>query len=281
MLIGASLAFGIVVAILVGAYVRRNRRGPSDRLGWGVVLGLGFAVPILVLSSLFLFGNVFLLRDTSMPTASASPSERPQLTVRVIAHQFWWEFRYPGSGAVTANELHIPVRTPVQVLLFTRDVIHSFWVPQLNHKIDAIPDQVNRLLLYADEPGRYRGQCAEYCGLQHAHMGVYVFADPPERFRAWLAEQAKPAPRDDALFDDKCGSCHTVRGTRANGNTGPDLTHLASRTSLAALTIPNSRERLRQWLRDTQGVKPGTPMPSVPLTDAQVERLVDYLESLR
>jgi cytochrome c oxidase subunit 2 len=286
MLAGAALGLAVVAGILLAAYVRRNRAGvpgarDGDRVAWTVVLGLGIVVPVLVLSSLFLFSNIFLLRETSLPTASAAPSEQPKLTVRVVAHQFWWEIRYPGSTAVTANELHIPARTPVEVTVFSRDVIHSFWVPQLNHKIDAIPDQVNRLLIYADSPGRYRGQCAEYCGLQHAHMGLYVVAEPPERFRAWLARESKPATRDDALFDAKCGSCHTIRGTTATGNTGPDLTHVATRTSLGALTLRNSREHMRQWLRHTQDVKPGNPMPEVPLTDAQLGRLVTYLESLR
>jgi cytochrome c oxidase subunit 2 len=281
MLAGAALGLAVVAGILLGAYVRRNRSdGPSDRVAWGVVIGLGVVVPICVLSSLFLFSNIFLLRETSLPTAAAASSERPKLTVRVIGHQFWWEIRYPGTTAITANELHIPARTPVQVLVYTRDVIHSFWVPQLNHKIDAIPDQVNRLLIYADRVGSYRGQCAEYCGLQHAHMGLYVFAEPPDQFRAWLQHESKPAP-DNALFDRKCGSCHTIRGTAAIGNTGPDLTHVASRTSLAALTIRNSPEHLRQWLRHTQEVKPGNPMPDVPLADAQVAELVDYLETLR
>jgi cytochrome c oxidase subunit 2 len=141
---------------------------------------------------------------------------------------------------------------------------------------------VNRVELYADEPGRYRGQCAEFCGLQHAHMGLYVFAQPEAAFRSWLAEESKQAAGgDDPLFDAKCGSCHTIRGSAASGAAGPDLTHVASRTSLAALTIPNSPERLRQWIGDPQGVKPGNPMPDVPLTDAQLGLLVTYLESLR
>jgi cytochrome c oxidase subunit 2 len=177
----------------------------------GVVIGFGVVVPIIVLSTLFLFGNIFLLRDTSLPTAAAAPADRIRLTIRVVGHQFWWEVRYPGTPAVTANEIHIPVRTPVQVLLYSKDVIHSFWVPELNKKIDAIPDQTNRLLLYADEPGRYRGQCLEFCGLQHAHMGMVVFAEPQAQFRQWLAEQARPAGKKLALFDEKCGSCHAIR----------------------------------------------------------------------
>jgi cytochrome c oxidase subunit 2 len=234
-----------------------------------------------VLSSLFLFANIVLIRDTALPTAAAAQADRPTLAVHVIAHQFWWEVRYSGTNAVTANEIHIPVRTNVEVLLSTRDVIHSFWVPQLNKKMDTLPEQTNRLLLYADRPGRYRGQCAEFCGLQHAHMGLYVFADPAVDFRSWLARQAKPAGGSSPLFVEKCGSCHAIRGTDATSNVGPDLTHVGSRTSLAALTIPNTRERMREWLRDPQRVKPGNTMPAVPLSRAELDELVAYLEARR
>jgi cytochrome c oxidase subunit 2 len=170
----------------------------------------------------------------------------------------------------------------VKVLVYTDDVIHSFWVPELNRKIDMVPDQTNNVLLYADEPGRYRGQCAEFCGLQHAHMGFYVFADAPVNFRAWLARQSHPASSPEAgLFDDKCGACHAIRGTPAESDVGPDLTHLASRTSLAALALPNTAGHLAQWIRDPQSVKPGSQMPAVPLTQLEIAKLVAYLESLR
>jgi cytochrome c oxidase subunit II len=287
MLAGAALGFALVAAILLAAYVRRNRAGvprahDGDRVAFGVVLAFGIVIPILVLSSLFLFGNIFLIRDTTMPTAAAAAaSERPKLTVRVTGHQFWWEVRYPGTAVVTANEIHIPVRTPVRVLLHTDDVIHSLWIPQLNRKTDLLPEQTNQLLLYAEKAGRYRGGCYEYCGLQHAHMGIYVFAEPAPQFRAWLARQAKPASVAPAVFLDKCASCHAIRGTAAHSGVGPDLTHVGSRTSLAALTIPNTPVRLREWLQHTQRVKPGSEMPDVPLTDAQVRRLVSYLESRR
>jgi cytochrome c oxidase subunit 2 len=287
MLIGSALAFGIVVLILAGAWVRRNRPGvpgvrDGDRAALGVVLVFGLAVPIVVLSTLFLFSNIFLIRDTTLPSASAATSDRPKLTIRVIGHQFWWEVRYPGTNAVTANEIHIPVRTPVKVLVYTDDVIHSFWVPELNRKIDMVPDQTNNVLLYADKPGRYRGQCAEFCGLQHAHMGFYVFADSPVTFRAWLARQSQPSSSPGTgLFDDKCGACHAIRGTPAESDVGPDLTHLASRTSLAALALPNTAGHLAQWIRDPQSVKPGSQMPAVPLTQLEIAKLVAYLESLR
>jgi cytochrome c oxidase subunit II len=286
MLIGSTLAFGIVALILAAAWVRRNRPGipgvkDGDRAAFGVVLILGLTVPVVVLSALFLFSDIFLIRDTTVPTASASAAEKPKLTIRVIGHQFWWEVRYPGTTAVTANEIHIPVRTPVQVLVHTDDVIHSFWVPELNRKIDLIPDQTNRVLLYADKPGRYRGQCAEFCGLQHAHMGFYVFADPPAQFRAWLARVSRPATHVSPVFQKYCASCHTIRGTPATSRVGPDLTHIGSRTSLAALAIPNSPARLAQWIRDPQSIKPGSQMPSLDLTDSEIAQLDAYLEKLK
>jgi cytochrome c oxidase subunit II len=173
------------------------------------------------------------------------------------------------------------VRTKVLVFVHSDDVIHSFWVPQLNRKIDVFPDQVNRVELYADKVGRYRGQCAEFCGLQHAHMSFYVFADPPAKFQHWLAQQAKPAKRFNALFDQKCASCHAIRGTPAHAHVGPDLTHVGSRTSLAAVTVPNTPGRMREWLRETQRVKPGALMPDLNLTNGQVQQLTTYLESLK
>ena len=284
MLIGCALAFGILVAVLLMGFVRRRRPGvpggvEADKAGWGAVLGLGIVIPILAISALFFFANIFLVRQTSVPTANAAAADRPTLAIHVVGHQFWWEVRYPGTRAVTANEIHIPVRTNVVVTLHTDDVIHSFWVPQLNKKVDLLPEQVNNVLLYADKPGRYRGQCAEFCGLQHAHMGLYVFADPPAAFRRWLAAQAKPATQTSSLFDDKCSSCHAIRGTPATSHVGPDLTHVGSRTSLAALTIPNTPARLREWIQDPQRVKPGSSMPAVPLTSAQIASLVRYLEA--
>jgi cytochrome c oxidase subunit II len=281
MLIGCSLGLAVVLAILIGAWFRRNRTGvpgvaEGDKLAFRVVVGLGVVVPILAISALFFFANIFLLRDTSPPASAATTRT---MTIRVVGHQFWWEARYPGTDVVTANEIHIPVRTDVVLLLHTDDVIHSFWVPQLNKKQDMLPEQTTRLLIYADRAGRYRGQCAEFCGLQHARMGMFVFADPPAKFRAWLRAQAKPAGAASPLFVSKCGSCHTIRGTGAIGDTGPDLTHVGSRTSLAAATIPNTPARMRQWIVNPQDVKPGNQMPREPLTPSQISQLVAYLEA--
>jgi cytochrome c oxidase subunit 2 len=184
---------------------------------------------------------------------------------------------------VTANEIHIPARTRVNLVAVTGDVIHSFWVPQLNRKIDMIPGRRNRILLYADQPGRYRGQCAEFCGLQHAHMAMYVIAQEPGDFQRWLRGQAAPAatPPPRAFTAYGCGSCHTIRGTDANGTVGPDLTHVGSRETLAALTLPNDRASLAEWLRDPQHVKPGNKMPDLGLRQRDADALVSYLEGLK
>jgi cytochrome c oxidase subunit II len=277
-MLGAS-GFGllVIVGILAAAWFRRGSRG-RDRPGTLTVVVLGIVTPILVLVALFAYSDIFLIRGTSPPAASAAVKDT--LGIHVISHQFWWEVRY-GGNAVTANEIHIPVRTPVVVSVHSDDVIHSFWVPQLNRKIDVFPDQVNRVELYADKVGRYRGQCAEFCGLQHAHMGFYVYADPRPVFERWLARQRRPAVKTSALFMSKCSSCHAIRGTPATSRVGPDLTHVGSRSSLAAVTIPNTETRMEEWLRDPQRVKPGVLMPDLNLTDAQVGALARYLEKLK
>src|SRR3954451_21167 len=218
MLGGSVVGLGLIAAILIASWFRRDRSG-GDKPAMAVILGLGIATPIVVLAALFVYSDIFLIRDTSPPVANAATGR--EMTVHVIGRQFWWEVRYPDARVVTANEIHIPVRTHVEVLVHTDDVIHSFWVPQLNRKIDRKPEQVNRVELYADTPGRYRGQCAEFCGLQHAHMGFYVFADPPAAFRRWLRAQAKPAAHELPLFASECGECHAIRGTSATSRVGP------------------------------------------------------------
>jgi cytochrome c oxidase subunit 2 len=291
---GSAVGFSVIAGILFFAWVRRGRRGigrddqgakPGERVTTAIVLGLGFAVPIVVIATLFVVSDVFLIRTTQAPAAATT-----KLTVRVIGHQWFWEVRYPGTTAVTANEIHIPARTPVLVEATTADVIHSFWVPRLNRKIDMIPGRVNEIELYADAPGSYRGQCSEFCGLQHAHMAMVVDAQPPAQFRSWLAGMAKPAPPpatalerfgERVFLDGACSSCHTIRGTSASGDVGPDLTHLASRTTLGALTVSNTPEELASWITDSQHVKPGNQMPDVEIDPAQLRALVSYLNSLK
>ena len=294
MMTGAWIGLAVVVALLLLSWKRARRRGvgndtegdkPGEKVGWYVVIGGGIVVPIVLLVVLFAVSNLFVIRTTQAPAAGST-----RLTVLVIGHQWWWEIRYPGSDAVTANEIHIPVRTPVRVEVRTDDVIHSFWVPQLNRKIDTLPGETNAIELYADAAGRYRGECAEFCGLQHAHMGLYVFAEPRPRFERWLAAQARPATEPsgslaaqgrDAFMNGTCSTCHAIRGTSASGNAGPDLTHLADRTTIASLRLPNTPERLRDWIGDPQRYKPGNEMPTVHIPPDELRALVAYLRGLR
>ncbi len=289
---GAFIGLALVVGLLLLSWVRRGRRGfgdphdphPGEKQGLIVVVGLGVGLALATVIAVFVV-SARVLRVTEAPAADSTA-----LTVHVIGHQWWWEVRYPGTTAVTANEIHIPVRTRVNLVATTADVIHSFWVPELNRKIDTIPGQRNRILLYADRAGVYRGECAEYCGLQHAHMAMLVFAQPRAAFRAWLRRQERPAAKPASalqrrgarvFLDGPCSSCHTVRGTSASGYVGPDLTHLASRTTLAADTIPNRRGYLGGWILDSQHIKPGNQMPDIDLTGPQLQALLAYLEQLR
>ncbi|HKU59401.1 MAG TPA: cytochrome c oxidase subunit II [Gaiellaceae bacterium] len=284
---GAWIGLALIVALLIWSWRRAHRPGlggdthgdkPGEKAAWYVVLGLGIATPIVVMAAIFVIGDIFVIKTTEAPAANAT-----KLTVQVIGHQWWWEVRYPGTTAVTANELHIPVRTPVRIDVTTADVIHSFWVPRLNRTIDAIPGRVNSIELYADAVGRYRGQCDEFCGLQHAHMAFYVYADPPAKFRTWLANQEQPvrAPLPAAFNTAGCSTCHTIRGTSASGDVGPDLTHLASRSTLAALAIPNRRDYLAHWIVDAQSIKPGNLMPNLHLSSRELSALLTYLKGLK
>jgi len=291
---GAWIGIALVVFLLAWSWKRRNRRGfgrdrfgvkPGEKPSWFVVVGLGIVTPMIVIATLFVISDIFLIRTTEAPAKTAT-----SMTVDVTGHEWWWEFRYPGTRAVTANELHIPVRTPVRIVVHTADVIHSFWVPQLNRKIDTIPGQDNSIELDADHVGVYRGACAEFCGLQHAHMDFLVYADPPAVFRRWLANEAKPAATPtsalakqghDVFMSGTCSSCHAIRGTAAGGDVGPDLTHVGSRATLAAVTIPNDKGDLAAWIPDSQHFKPGNQMPNMSLTGRQLQALLAYLEGLR
>jgi cytochrome c oxidase subunit 2 len=286
---GSAIGFTVIVFLLGLGWRRRNREGlpfgGTEATATKLVVILGIAVPIVVLSALFVWSDIFVMRATSAPNPATT-----KLTVEVVGHQFWWEARYPGSRAVTANEIHIPAGQRVNLVVTSADVIHSFWIPRLNRKIDMIPGRRNRIVLEAERPGRYRGQCYEFCGLQHAHMGMVVVAEPPAQFRAWLANMAKEAKppaggearRGRAVFlSEACSGCHQIRGTQAHASVGPDLTHLGTRRTIAGLTLPNTRDALRRWIRDPQHEKPGVRMPALPLSDSDARAVVAYLESLR
>lgn len=278
MIVTATLVTVLVFAILVAALLPGDRtvlRRISDR---GYVVGLGIVMPVVILLT---------LSGLTVAAIDATPREG-DLTIEVVGHQYWWEVRYPGTDAVTANEIHIPAGRRVRVELLSDDVIHSFWVPALAPKIDMVPGQTNHMILEADEPGTYRGQCAEFCGAQHARMALQVIAEPPEQYDAWVQAQAAPARTATGVeagrrtfLSQACAGCHTVRGTDARGDVGPDLTHLASRRTLAALTIPNDREHLTEWVRDPQAIKSGALMPPSVLGPDELEAVVAYLETLR
>src|SRR5919199_1352888 len=282
MLVGSAIGFAVIATLLLLGWIRRNRAslpfGGGEAAGQALVIGLGIGVPIVVLSALFVWSDIFVIRSTAAPSPRST-----SMTVKVIGHQWWWELRYANAKAVTANELHIPTKTRVNVEGTTADVIHSFWLPELNRKIDLIPGRTNRVLLYADRPGTYPGMCSEFCGLQHANMEVIVIAQPRAQFQKWLSAQSAPAHTSAAgLFTDAgCADCHQIRGTDARGQVGPDLTHLASRTTLAAGTIPNDRAHLREWISNPQHVKPGNKMPRMHLSTDEVNHLVDFLEGLK
>ncbi|MEK7778125.1 MAG: cytochrome c oxidase subunit II, partial [Chloroflexota bacterium] len=222
--------------------------------------------------------------------AVSNPPSAPGVEVRVVAHQWWWEFKYPDLGVVTANEMYIPVGKVVNLTLESQDVIHSFWVPNLAGKMDMIPNRINSMWLQADEAKTYQGQCAEFCGIAHAHMRFLVIAVTQPEFDAWVQGQKSPpalsgeAERGAALFDQRgCASCHLIKGTAAKGQFGPNLTLFGSHTSVAAGTLENDAEgkNLARWLHDPQLVKPGTKMPNMKLGDEDIAALVAYLKSLK
>jgi cytochrome c oxidase subunit II len=275
----STFGLAVVVGLLVASWVKRGTTG-RERPATITVVVLGIVTPILVIAALFAYSDIFLIRGTSAPSPTSLVAKRA-LKITVVGHQFWWEARYPNGNVVTANEIHIPVRTPVVVSVTSDDVIHSFWVPELNRKMDLEPGRTNQVEIYASKVGKYRGQCAEFCGLQHAHMAFWVFADPPAVFARWLSREERPATQTSRLFLDKCSNCHQIQGTPATAKVGPDLTHVGSRTTIAAGTIPNTLADMEQWIAHPQEVKPGNLMPDLDLTDGQVHELATYLESLK
>ena len=217
------------------------------------------------------------------------PPDEPAHVVEVIGWMWWWEVRYPGTDVVTANEIHIPAGESVQVVLSAADVIHSFWVPQIAGKIDMFPGSDNTTWIKVDEPGIYRGQCAEFCGLQHTFMAKLLIVHEPEDYLAWLEREALPAVEpstpeqqrgQEVFMENQCLFCHAIRGTEAAGVVGPDLTHVMSRQTLGAATIPNSVGNIAAWTADPHEFKPGVKMPPVNFGGEDFEALIAYLVSL-
>jgi len=288
-----TAVFITVLAALIIGLVRgtrnrsRNDAVPvSDKtLTTGVGVAVGLTVAILIT---LLLASVWTGRQNASLHASSA------VTIAITGHQWWWEIQYedaiPSRRVVTANELHIPTNRPVVLKVTSRDVIHSFWVPNLQGKRDLIPGYTTALWLHAGRSGVFRGQCAEFCGMQHAHMALDVVAESDREFDGWLdamrqsgRDPPEPAARRgrDVFMQARCAGCHTIRGTEAAGQIAPDLTHIATRSTLGAGTLPNTPENMAAWIRDPQRVKPGNQMPPNPLAAADLQALVAYLETLR
>jgi cytochrome c oxidase subunit 2 len=280
--IGGALIFLAVMTLVVRAVLSAPRQIDGRR--W--IIGGGLVLPVVVLSALLIYG-------LGVGAALSHGHAENALRVHVIGKRWWWEVRYESPGGewiVLANELHLPVNRPVTLALTTDDVIHSFWVPALAGKIDMIPGRTNQLFVQANREGVYRGQCAEYCGSQHALMAFDIVVEAPEAFDEWLKGQQQPArePQSastqrgrEAFFRAGCNTCHTIRGTPARGQLGPDLTHVGSRRTLGAGTLPNHPGAMAGWIAGTQAIKPASLMPSMNvLPGAELRDLSAYLSEL-
>ena len=298
LIIAVSAVTYVVVLAATALAVRRARarrlhneladtRTETDR-GLARVVGIATALTTLLLL-------VYVTATARTGRAIAWPTEAQQpLTVEVTGLQWWWQFRYRDTVAsnwlTTSNELHIPVGRPVRVILLSNDVIHSFWIPELHGKQDLIPGHRNTTWIRADRPGTWKARCAEFCGFQHAKMAFDVVAESPAQFNQWYVRQLASAPQPtdssairghDVFVQRTCIMCHTIAGTPAGSGVGPELTHIASRPSIAAGSLPNNRENLARWILNPQLIKPGVKMPPNPLPPADMNALLDYLETLK
>jgi cytochrome c oxidase subunit 2 len=284
----AGAIFAIVFVLLAYSIVKFRRRSQDDGREPAQVYGstqveLAWTItPVLIVLVLFLASArvVFSVQD--------APRRQGSLEVTVIGHRYWWEYRYPGHKIITANELHVPVGERTFLNLLSADTDHSFWVPRLAGKTDLIPNHPNQTWIEPRETGLYLGQCAQYCGTQHAMMLLRIYVQSREDFDRWIKEQGAAAHTDESSSEGRrifestaCINCHTVAGTAANGRFGPDLTHLMSRETLASGIAPNTPENLRRWIQRPDDLKPGSLMPPMGLSDQQVNAVTAYLVSLR
>jgi cytochrome c oxidase subunit 2 len=284
----SALVFVLVLGALGVALARRAE--PTDDGLRRKRRAVGTATALTAITLL-----VLLVSSAVTGHALASLGSKDAIPIQVIGHRWWWEVVYPDAALPantfhTANEIHVPVGKPIELQLESRDVIHSFWVPSLHGKRDLIPGKKTTFLFRADAPGRYDGMCAEFCGTQHANMRFVVVAEPDDAFAAWLAHQRTPAAPPstdverrghDIFMKTRCVACHAIAGTEAFATVGPDLTHVASRESLAAGRYANDRDHLAGWISDPQAAKPGVAMPATPLPPDDLQALIAYLGSLR
>lgn len=284
------LVMVLVIFAIVKFHQRDNDKSEPQQIHGNRKWEIGWtAAPAVLLAVLFI--PTFIVMNTSDPGVPSDQAQgQPEL--EIIGHQFWWEYRFPKSGVVTANDLHLPVGQKILTRVDSADVIHDFWVPELGRKMDAIPGKPNYMWLVSDQTGLFNGACAEYCGASHAWMLIRVQVQPAADFEAWLqAQKQVPAPppagsqaeKGKQLFDQySCSTCHSIAGTNANGQVGPNLTHVASRPILGSGILQNSPENLSRWVKDAPSVKPGAKMPSYQqLRDDELQALVAYLEGLK
>ncbi|HVB33827.1 MAG TPA: cytochrome c oxidase subunit II [Patescibacteria group bacterium] len=283
--IGIFVVVGGLLAFAIIKFRRRkgdNGREPAQVYGSTQIELAWTVLPVLIVVVLFLT----TARVIHQVEDAKAPADAVHVTV--VGHQFWWEFRYPQYGVVTANELHVPVGGPTYLTLLSADTDHAFWVPQLAGKTDLIPNRANHTWIEPERTGVYLGQCALFCGVQHAHMLLRVSVQSRAAFAAWIRRQHKPAAKDPAVAAGRhvfettaCVNCHTIRGTIADGRFGPDLTHLMSRKTLGAGVLPNTPKNLRLWIENPAAFKPGCEMPAMNLNPKELDELVSYLETLR
>jgi cytochrome c oxidase subunit II len=290
------LGLGVVVFVVFGMALalglfRRDPRSDdgSPRQASGVS-GRWFAIVGVVLPAVIVIVVLVATLVAMRAVPNSTSGSTGALEIEVIAHQWWWEVRYPEDGFTTANELHIPVGRPVNLRLSATDVIHSFWVPRLSGKVDMLPDGTNTMVLEADVPGEHSSQCAEFCGIGHANMALTVVAHPEQEFMSWVAARQRPAGEPSGEIErrglavfmaSECADCHTIRGaSEDDAAEGPDLTHFADRPDLGATFVPNTRANLADWITDPHEIKPGVKMPGTELSDEELDSLLDYLESL-
>lgn len=277
----------VVVMVVLAVAVRRRSLQPSSEATMTRWVIAASAATVAILFA-------WLVASVSVGRATAAPQMADAVTINITGRQWWWQLEYsdtlPSNRFRTANEILIPVGRPVVVNVTSRDVIHSFWVPNLHGKRDLVPGYVTSLWFQADREGVFRGQCAEFCGYQHANMALYVRAVPDADFQAWLGAQRQPAAEPasdvqrrgrDVFLRATCPQCHAIRGTLAGGAFGPDLTHIGSRRTIGAGLLPNTTENLQRWIRDPQQFKPGNKMPAHDLSDADLQALAAYLRGLQ
>ena len=290
LLIGLSLAvYVVVMATLAWALMRRRRLTDHDA---GVTKRISAIVAgAVAITAVILVG--LTASSAAVGRGLTAPLTASTLIIDVVGHQWWWDFQYrptPSDLVSSPNELHLPVGVPVVLRVQSRDVIHSFWVPNLHGKRDLIPGEITHMWIQADTPGVYRGQCAEFCGHQHAKMAFNVVAEPMDRFEMWMQHQGTPAVEPDSdvhlrgrelFLRSTCVTCHTIAGTEAGSRVGPDLTHVGSRLTIASGTLPNTLEHLRTWVSNPAAIRPGVRMPPASLGPDDLEAVLAYLRSLR